>query len=113
MFGIRAYAGRALTAQADQPTATPVAVMSHRLWQERYASDPSVIGSVFNLNDKPFTVVGITPPGFFGDALRGTPPDFFVPLNTEPFVQSDTDLHNYHNRCLEFFAGIHPSANPP
>src|SRR5205807_4674747 len=95
MFGIRAYAGRALTAQDDQPTAPPVAVMSHRLWQERYASDPSVIGSVFNLNDKPFTVVGITPPGFFGDALRGTPPDFFVPLNTEPFAQSDTDLNKY------------------
>ena len=45
--------------------------------------DPSVIGSVFNLDDKPVTVVGITPPGFFGDTLRSTPPDFFLPLNTE------------------------------
>jgi len=44
--------------------------------------DPSVIGSVFNLSDKPFTVVGITPPGFFGDTLRA-PPDFFLPLATE------------------------------
>jgi len=43
---------------------------------------PSVIGSVFNLSDKPFTVVGITPPGFFGDTLRA-PPDFFLPLATE------------------------------
>ena len=62
--------------------------MSYRLWQQRYGSDPSVIGSVFNLDDKPFTVVGITPPGFFGDTLRNTPPDFFLPLNTEPFVES-------------------------
>jgi hypothetical protein len=30
--------------------------MSYRLWQEKYGSDPSVIGSLFNLNDKPFTV---------------------------------------------------------
>ena len=69
-----------------EPGAPPVAVMSYRLWQQRYGSDPSVIGSVFNLNDKPFTVVGITPPGFFGDTLRSTPPDFFLPLNTEPLV---------------------------
>src|SRR5712691_9668213 len=63
MFGIRAYAGRTLTAQDDQPSAPPAALMSYRLWQQQYGSDPSVIGSVFNLDDKPFTVVGITPPG--------------------------------------------------
>src|SRR5438046_393577 len=83
-FGIKAYAGRAFTAQDDQPGAPPVAVMSYRLWQQKYGSDPSVIGGVFNLNNKPFSVVGVTPPGFFGDALRPTPPDFFLPLNTEP-----------------------------
>src|SRR5947207_14530259 len=70
MFGIQAHAGRTLTAEDDQPGAPLVAVMSCRLWQQQYGSDPSVVGSVFNLNDKPFTVVGITPPGFFGDALR-------------------------------------------
>ena len=48
MFGIRAYAGRALTAEDDRPDAPPVAVMSYRLWQQKYGSDPSVIGSVFN-----------------------------------------------------------------
>ena len=67
MFGIRPYAGRALTAGDDRVNAPHVAVMSYRLWQQRYGSDPSVIGSIFDLNDKPFTVVGITPPGFFGD----------------------------------------------
>src|SRR6266851_3087415 len=95
MFGIRAYAGRTLTAQDDQPGAPPVAVMSYRLWQQQYGFDASVIGSVFNLNDRPFTVVGIAPPGFFGDTLRNNPPDFFLPLNTEPFVQPDTDLKKY------------------
>src|SRR5947208_2663240 len=85
MFGIKAYAGRALSPQDDHPGAPPVAMMSYRLWQQQYGSDPSVIGGTFNLDDKPFAVVGITPPGFFGDALRNTPPDFFVPLNTEPY----------------------------
>ena len=73
-----AYAGRTLTPADDQPNAPPAAVMSYRLWQERYQSDPSVIGAVFNLDDKPFTIVGIAPPGFFGDTLRNPPPDFFA-----------------------------------
>src|SRR2546421_2035908 len=112
MFGIRAYAGRALTDTDDQPNAPPVAVMSYRLWQERYASDRSVIGSVFNLNDKPFTVVGIAPPGFFGDSLRNTPPDFFLPLNSEPYVHSDADLNKVDTHWLELIGRIQPGANP-
>src|SRR5256886_11129049 len=86
--------------------------MSYRLLQERYASDRSVIGSVFNLNDKPFTVVGIAPPGFFGDALRNTPPDFFLPLNTEPYVQVDADLNKYDTHWLDLIGRIQPGATP-
>lgn len=89
MFGVNSYAGRALTAADDRAGTSPVAMMSYRLWQERYGADPSIIGSVFNLNDKPLTVVGIAPPGFFGDTLRDRPPDFFLPLNTEPYIDSD------------------------
>jgi predicted permease len=112
MFGIRAYVGRALTDGDDQPNAPPVAVMSYRLWQERYGADPSVIGSVFNLNDKPFTVVGIAPSGFFGDSLRSSPPDFFLPLNTEPFVESDADLNKVDTHWLELIGRIQAGANP-
>jgi predicted permease len=112
MFGIRAYAGRPLTAEDDQAGAPPVAVMSYRLWQQRYGSDPSVIGSVFNLNEKQFTLVGITPPGFFGDTLRNTPPDFFLPLNTEPLVQSDDDLNKIDIHWLDLIGRIQPGAAP-
>ena len=94
----------------DRPGAPPVAVMSYRLWQQSYAADPSVIGSIFNLNDKPFTVVGITPPGFFGDTLRSTPPDFFLPLNTEPYVETDTDLNKYDIHWLDLIGRIQPGA---
>ena len=79
MFGIQAYAGRTLTPQDDQPGAPATAVMSYRLWQQQYGSDPTVVGGVFHVNDKPVTVVGIAPPGFFGErSLRNTPPDFFL-----------------------------------
>jgi hypothetical protein len=110
MFGIGAYAGRALTDSDDQPGAGPAAVMSYRLWQERYGSDPSVIGSVFNLDGKPFTIVGITVPGFFGDRLRNSPPDFFLPLNTEPLLEGD--LHTPDNHWLDLIGRIRPGAAP-
>jgi predicted permease len=117
MFGIGAFAGRTLTPEDDRAGAPPVAVMSYRLWRERYGSDPAVIGSLFNLDDKPFTVVGITPPGFFGDTLRSTPPyftppDFFLPLATEPFVEVDADLNKYDTHWLELIGRTQPGAKP-
>lgn len=110
MFGIGAYAGRTITPQDDQPSATPVTVMSYRLWRQAYGSDPSVIGSVFNLNDQPFTVVGITPPSFFGDSLRTPPPDFFLPLNTEPALEGD--LYKADNHWLDLIGRIRPGVKP-
>jgi len=112
MFGLRAYAGRLLTASDDRAGAPPIAAMSFRLWQQRYGSDPSVIGGVFNIDDKPFTVVGITPPGFFGDTLRSTPPDFFLPLNTEPLVESDADLKKVDTHWLDLIGRIQPGVKP-
>ncbi|MGH9549760.1 MAG: ABC transporter permease, partial [Terriglobales bacterium] len=113
MFGVKAIAGRALSGKDDRPEAPPVAVMSYRLWQEKYASDPSVIGGVFNLNDKPFTVVGITPPGFFGDTLSNSAPDFFLPLATEPLVQGVSSLlHVPDAHWLDLIGRIEPGAKP-
>jgi len=77
MFGIRAYVGRLLTASDDRRGAPAVAVMSYQLWQQKYGSDPSVIGSVFDINDKPFTVVGITPQPFLATLCAIPHPIFF------------------------------------
>jgi predicted permease len=110
MFGIQAYAGRAITSSDDQPGAPPAAIMSYRLWQGKYGADPSVIGSVFDLDGTPFTVVGITPPGFFGDTLLNHPPDFFLPLNTE--LLTDGDLNKYDTHWLNLIGRIHAAAVP-
>jgi len=110
MFGINAYAGRMLTPADDQPNAPPVAVMSYRLWRQKYALDPSVIGGVFNLSKRPFTVVGITPPGFFGDTLRDSTPDFFLPLAAEPYG-GDGDLYKATTHWLDLIGRLRPGAN--
>ena len=106
-FGINAYAGRGLTGADDRPGAPEVAVMSYRLWQQKFGSDSSVIGDVFTINNKPFTVVGIAPPGFFGDTLRNSPPDFFIPLNTSLVAD---DLHDQELAWLELIGRRKPGA---
>lgn len=93
MFGINAYAGRVLAPADDRSGAPPAAVMSYRVWQQRYGGDPGVIGSTFVINSKAFTLAGVAPPGFFGDRLTGDPPDFWLPLGCEPVLNSlDTIL---------------------
>jgi predicted permease len=108
MFGVNAYAGRVFNVADDHPGAPPVAMMSYRLWQQGYGSDPSVIGAVFNLSDSPFTVVGITPPGFFGDTLRDNPPDFFLPLATE-----GEDINKPDTHWLDLIGRLRPGTAPP
>ena len=71
-----------------------------------------MIGAIFNLNEKPFTEVGITPPGFFSETLRSSPPDFFLPLNTEPYVETDSDLNKYDTHWLDLIGRIQPGASP-
>jgi predicted permease len=92
MFGLRPYAGRLIGPEDDRRGAAPVAVMSYRAWRQQYGADPSVIGSTFVIDGYPFTIAGIAPPGFFGDTMRPDPPDFWIPLGSEPAVHGQNAL---------------------
>ncbi len=92
MFGVPAYVGRAIRRADDVAGATPVAVMSYHAWQQHHALDPAIIGSVFVIDGTEVTVVGIAPPGFFGDTLRPEPPDFWIPLAIEPAMRGENSM---------------------
>lgn len=91
-FGVDAHQGRTITEEDDQPSSSPVAMMSYHTWRDRFGSDLSVIGATFQFSGVPITVVGITPQGFFGDALRADPPDFWISLNSEPLFNTGAPL---------------------
>jgi len=91
-LGVGAFGGRVFTAADDTPASPPVIVLSHHLWEGTYGADPSVVGSTFMVEGHPFTVVGITPPGFFGETLRGDPPDMWVPVQQEPLINAGNGL---------------------
>ena len=86
-LGVGAYAGRPLIQSDDKPGAAPVLVMSYSAWQSDFAGDPGIVGSTVFVQTHPFTVVGITPPGFFGDRIIERPPDFWIPLSNEPTIE--------------------------
>src|SRR2546426_3583770 len=91
-LGVRAFGGRLFTPDDDKPAAPPVAVLSHRVWQTTYASDPSVVGSTFVVEGHPLTVIGVAPAGFFGETLESDPPDIWVPLQQEPMMNAEGSL---------------------
>jgi predicted permease len=93
-FGLRPFAGRLLTPDDDRAGAAPVVVISHRVWQSTYGNDASVVGANFVIEGHPFSVVGIAPPGFFGETLRGNPPDVWIPLHQEPMIAGGASLLN-------------------
>jgi hypothetical protein len=74
-LGVGALIGRPILPSDDQLASPPVAMLSYRAWQQQYGSDPRVVGSNFVLDGHSFTLIGVAPPGFFGDTLRSDPPD--------------------------------------
>lgn len=112
MFGISAYAGRMLTPDDDRKGAEPVAVMSYSTWQQKYGKDPSVIGASFTLNGFPFTVVGISPPAFYGDRMENLPA-FWLPLNAEPMIDGARNLLQFPDTdWLDLMGRLAPGADP-
>src|SRR2546426_1376818 len=91
-LGVRAFGGRVFTPDDDKPPASRVAVLSHRVWETTYASDPSIVGSTFVVEGHPLTVIGVAPAGFFGETLESDPPDMWVPLQLEPMINGEGSL---------------------
>ncbi len=108
---MRAFAGRTINADDDRPGAPLVAMIAYRVWQEKFGSDPSVIGGSFNINGTPVTIVGAAPPGFFGDALRTNTPDLWMPLASEPPINHAGWVNNPDLHWLYVMGRVRPGAD--
>ena len=94
-LGVTALIGRTLTAADDVDGGAaggPVAVISYNLWHTRFAGAPEVLGRSVTINQTPFTIVGVTPPRFFGLEV-GRAFDVVMPVGTEILIRgSQTSL---------------------
>jgi len=111
-LGVVAFGGRVFTPDDDRAGAPPVAVLSHRAWQTTYGSDASVVGSTFVVEGHPFTIIGVAPPGFFGETLRDDPPEIWVPLQQEPMISGEGALlHQSVPAWLRMIGRLRPGAS--
>src|SRR6478609_9077885 len=62
------------------------AVISYALWQRRFGGSGTVVGTPLIIERVPFTIIGVTPPSFFGTEV-GRAADIMLPLNTEPLIR--------------------------
>lgn len=113
-FGVQPWIGRLMTDADDQEGAPPVAVISYRIWREKYGADPSVVGAGYQINGHPFTIIGVAAPGFYGAKLAGWGmPDFWLPLTTEPLIDGTTArLEHPNTNFLDLIGRIRPGVNP-
>jgi putative ABC transport system permease protein len=113
-LGVYPWIGRLMTDSDDQEGAPPVAVMSFHIWQDKYASDPSVIGASYQINGHPFTVIGVAAPGFYGAKLANWGmPDFWLPATTEILINGATaQLKGPNRNFLDLIGRVRTGVNP-
>jgi predicted permease len=111
-LGVGSYEGRVFGESDDQPNSAPVVVLSYQSWQNDFGADPAIIGQPISIQAHPFTVVGVAPPAFFGDRVTDRPPDFWLPVNQEPYARGDsTILHHAESNWLYPLGRVRPGAN--
>ena len=113
-LGVQPWIGRTMTDADDQVGAPPVAVMSYRAWQNKFGSDPSVVGGSFQMNGHAFTVIGVTPPGFYGAKLAGAGmPDFWLPITAEDVLAGPVSrIKRANENYLDLLGRVRPGVAP-
>src|SRR3954468_18450468 len=95
-LGVKPLLGRLFAPGEDKPGAAPVLLLSYNFWKKSFAGNPNVVGQVFQMNDKPHTVVGVLPP------LPAFPniDQVFMPASACPFRGADRALTNRNGRII-------------
>jgi predicted permease len=105
-FGIKPIVGRSFRAADDEPGADAVLMLSYPYWKSRFGGDPSVVGQVFEMNDRPHTVIGVLPP------IPQYPQenDVYMPVSACPFRSAQAAIDNRNARFVQAFGRLKPGA---
>jgi predicted permease len=110
VLGVRPILGRGfLPAEDAKPGGAPVAVISYRLWQTHFGANPDIVGRAIEINQHPYTIVGVTPPVFQG-SQTGVRTEIWLPMMMEAQVMPQGDLlHDHHFFWLLAFGRLKPN----
>ena len=109
VLGVRPMLGRGfLPVEDEKPGGAPVAVISYQLWQTHFGANPNLVGQTIEINQHPYTIVGVTPAVFQG-SQTGLRTDIWVPIMMETQVNPLGDLlHDHHYFWLLAFGRLKP-----
>jgi predicted permease len=109
ILGVRPILGRSfLPVEDEKPGGAPVAVISYRFWQTHFGANPDIVGRTIEINQHPYTIVGVTPAVFQG-SQTGVRTEIWVPIMMEGQVNSLGDLlHDHHQFWLLAFGRLKP-----
>jgi putative ABC transport system permease protein len=115
VLGLPAVLGRTFDARDDRRGGGPdgpVAVIGYGFWQRRFGGAPDTIGRTLTIERVPYTIVGVTPPSFFGLNV-GVAFDVILPLETEPLLgRMPQRLDSAHWTWLQIMARRASSQTP-
>ena len=98
VVGIKPSLGRLLQrVDDDHPGASDAALLSWPAWKGTFGADPNIVGKMVRLNKHPYTIVGVTPEGFYGTE-KFMQPDLFVPMANEAALDGSDWLHSRQTR---------------
>jgi predicted permease len=106
VLGVRAALGRTFTDAETWRTGQNVTVLSHRLWRDRFGSDPKVIGRTIQLDGNPVQIVGVMPAGF---AFPSEATDLWQPWGWNPQTRQQTFFRRAH--WLSVIARVKPGVS--
>jgi putative ABC transport system permease protein len=113
LLGIRPILGRGFLPEEDnKPGGAPVAVISYRLWQTHFGANPDVVGQTLEINQHPYTIVGVAPAVFQG-SQTGLRSEIWIPIMMEEQLMPQGDLiHDHHYFWLGVLGRLKPGVRP-
>ena len=112
-LGVGAVVGRTIEPPDDVVGGDPVAVISYGYWQRQFGGSPDVVGKPVNINGQPFTLIGVTVPGFDGTLQVGASPDITIPIALTGLVRGGgAVLENTDSWWLQVMGRLKPGIVP-
>src|ERR1700687_2303984 len=108
VFGAKPLLGRNFAPDDEKPGAPAVLLLSYEYWLRSFGGDPTVVGKVFRMNDKPHTVIGVLPP--FPQYPQEN--DVYMPSTACPFRSSAHMLVNRQMRMVPMSGRMKPNIKP-
>lgn len=109
VLGVEAYLGRLLASEDNKTrNSNPVAVLQYDFWRNRFSGAPDILGSTIRLNGAPFTIIGVSAPGFEGTDV-GLPAQVWVPVMMKPTLFPNWDeLDDERSSWFYLFGRLKP-----